>query len=95
MNTTELLNILTGPIIAEYNQSSSYPVSSIAGIGLNIVNLDASNSLVVTVTHDDATTTAITIPSSSNWSDFLKPFKSFTKSGSSATFLIQLKGIRQ
>ena len=95
MNNSELLKINTGAITAEYDQTDSFPVSPTTdGIGLNIINTDASNALTVTVTHDDATTTALTIPANTGWNDLLNPFKSFTKSGASTAFIIQVRSIR-
>lgn len=95
MNSSELMKIKTGAITAQYTQADSFPITPTTnGIGFKVFNIDGSNALNVIATHDDDTTTTITIPANKEWDDLLKPFKSFTTSGSSATFIIQVRTIR-
>jgi hypothetical protein len=90
MNETELLKREVSPITRTYKQGDSLPTSGLKGLGLNIYNQDASNELVITLTLNTGTL-VIEVPAQTSWSDFTPEFKGLVKSGTAATYKIQIR----
>ena len=78
------------PVSKTYKQGDVFPADGLIGMGMNVLNQDASGELIITLITDTGTLD-IEVPARTAWDDYIIPFKGFTVGGTSTTYKIQVR----